>query len=1265
MSLILSNSFNTSLGPGLSVSGEYTDTSNNTAIRVWAYSDKNIQLQLQYADNSAGSGLVNELYSVYANNNTAINSTRKKQWQRTIVTNPGDDTAERVVVKTRHIVRSNNPVITYQSDDVTLQSNIDIEGLEIALAEETSSVQVWGTSVAQSQGDHHLLLTDTSGRLIVAGIEELGGGGPLDVSTSSIQVWGSSVTQSQGNHRMLLTDASGRLQVTGIDAAEHVDVGQTSDDLILDSSGVLSNFSIIVKDPNRGSDENTWLFDVTGSYGSASEMLTALETGLNRSVSSTPLTNLSAVAQQFRCSLVDRRVKIEYLSYGDMAVDTYYATYNADNSLLTKTYIGTPDYTSGIGSVYPFPKGSGQINFEADVSARLCIGLARTRLTMNPADESMIYAVWINSTGVVNYKGPGITGTAGPYQGVFSLELSLLNGTITGLRDGNQLFSHQYLEEGIIPTLYPVVSLGGSEGATAIGEFSCDPFLSPAATQRGSVLTYQFMDSPQLATSLGFPNNATTIDGTIIATNQLSGQPIRMPLSVDQYGRTNTNLLVSGLHVSSSNPVPVTSCVDPDGNAVSLLTGTDGLITLPPIMGKYIGDAFSVTVPSSNYIVYSISGDPFVCQIPSDSYDADSLSTAIERAMNSGLTYDMTKGMQWKCNTVTESPTAWTETRQTTISFTRKSGFPSNFSSLYETTAGEVSWDQTTKTLSKVGVDNPRIRISNLHFTKGSGAITVNVGTLLGGENIRIGLVHDDDNIYEIYLDNGFYYFSTVVDGAFYSNISYQAYTDDIFGIRLDEGSLKLFISAGSTIYEVGDPIPYNYSNLYGYIYFNTPSITLEECHLDPHERPFEGVTDAFSQVQLVLEDEQTSNIIRSDLNFGTVNRVVYNSPSGNFVSDVTTINNERILNLDNDGNLVIDHSVSNIQIYGTDGIAHRPVLTDSSGRLEVVAVGEVNSILYGMSGPDSTQTVTVDSGGRIKVSTDIASPLHITSTPSTTGALIYGNNGSISVPVLTDASGRVQIGVSAEQSSVQLFGSDTNSTKRPVLVDASGKLILSGTIESSNVIYAQDADDIDTVVRVDSSGTLNTRLLLANLPVSSVNPLPNQLYGVDGSTNRAVLVDASGKLVISGLQSGTPLAVQLYGVDSNNDMVAIKVGSDGRILVGSQFGSHANVWNNATIPYPVGIAGISATFDCQSYYNFALFGEITLDNGSDATIYVRVSQDDIKYYHTGISHFINNPATGYFGPFYFVFSTPARYIQFILGGHTHPVVITATLVGK
>lgn len=217
MTSTLINQINTSLGVGSSASSSSSYTAIDscyTAIRVWAYVNQNMNVQIVYADSSSGDSSLAETYPVYRNNTSVINSIKKKSYAKTIVNNPSDGAAAtRVLVKTFHATRDPNPVLTYNTDDVTLQANFDMDTFELSLANlqtdvSLSSIQVYGSVATSDVGNYRILLTDTCGRSIVTTDSNY----PLNITasaeTSNMVVYG---TTTAGNKVSVAVSACGEL----------------------------------------------------------------------------------------------------------------------------------------------------------------------------------------------------------------------------------------------------------------------------------------------------------------------------------------------------------------------------------------------------------------------------------------------------------------------------------------------------------------------------------------------------------------------------------------------------------------------------------------------------------------------------------------------------------------------------------------------------------------------------------------------------------------------------------------------------------------------------------------------------------------------------------------------------------------------------------------------------------------------------------------------------------------------------------------------
>jgi hypothetical protein len=157
------------------ISGPFVDTSVYTAVRLWSYATGPLEVKIIYSDNSTGSGtLVTETYPVYANHATAVNSTIKKQYARTVAVNTSGDVITKVSVKTKHATRDPNPVLTYMTDDITANLNINLDAFDISVATvqvdySTSSIAMYGTSVTASTAAINMkpIMTNVSGHVLV------------------------------------------------------------------------------------------------------------------------------------------------------------------------------------------------------------------------------------------------------------------------------------------------------------------------------------------------------------------------------------------------------------------------------------------------------------------------------------------------------------------------------------------------------------------------------------------------------------------------------------------------------------------------------------------------------------------------------------------------------------------------------------------------------------------------------------------------------------------------------------------------------------------------------------------------------------------------------------------------------------------------------------------------------------------------------------------------------------------------------------------
>jgi hypothetical protein len=172
-----SNTFNEqSLAGAATLSGSFVDTSVYTAIRLWPYATGPLNVKIIYSDNSSGSGtLITETYPVYTKHATAINSTIKKQYAKTVVVNTGSEVITKARVRTTHTIRDPNPVLTYMTDDIVANLNINLEDMtdiswsNLQFDYYNTGMGMYGTSVTASAATSNLkpIMTDDSGHVLI------------------------------------------------------------------------------------------------------------------------------------------------------------------------------------------------------------------------------------------------------------------------------------------------------------------------------------------------------------------------------------------------------------------------------------------------------------------------------------------------------------------------------------------------------------------------------------------------------------------------------------------------------------------------------------------------------------------------------------------------------------------------------------------------------------------------------------------------------------------------------------------------------------------------------------------------------------------------------------------------------------------------------------------------------------------------------------------------------------------------------------------
>lgn len=910
--------------------------------------------------------------------------------------------------------------------------------------------------------------------------------------------------------RYLNMDDSGNIYSNIVGTVNTAIYGSTTDDMTLDDL-VLEPFSIDVMSTDGNNLTTTWYCDVSGTYTLASDMLADLELKLNQSISSVPSTLSIPTATQFRCYLKDKRIHIEYRSSRSIITDN---TVNVINGLMAVDGLyfyklsGEKGYNSAVSGVHPFTKGSGSISCRVEVSSLPCIGLSREPTIIDPS--KMVYALWVEENDIGEYYLHGTNMTAPPVQvtGRVELILILTSGQLHYIgTDGNSTLSFSavdYINNGEAWTLYPIVGLAGVTGVAQFS-FTCDPYQAKEMNARSHLLTYNF-DGTSVGNSLGLIGNPSVYE-LLVGHYPLDGTPINRKIAIDKEGNLNTNLLVNSSNVSENNPIPVGG-VTGTGKTLALSVDETGILTTLPVKGRYAGDVVDITttINSDHYIVYSIDDEPIFCRLANGEYSLSDLSREIAKAMNSGLFYDLHPGIQWECFTIGTS-----NFRKSEILVANRTAFP-----LLSPDLSGGTWDQSTKTFDPNGVNNAMT--INVRFTSGAGAISI-VDNGIGVRGVEL-VNYTDPVLMSIYVDGNNKYMT------FLNGVGQQIHNDaqlaDIFGIRRSGGQLQCFYNRGGNITVLGDYTTTT-DDLFPIVRADN-AISLHECHLNIWHNLFEEDSDARS-FSLILSDASMSYIVTETLNFGNADMTLSSATGGIFTSAETLFSRDRDLNVDDSGNIILDHRTSSVQLYGInpeDGLSY-PLIVNQSGTIGVIGYGQT---LAGDGDETFNHPLVIDSSGHLIVNmlsdgTTISSehPLPV-SLPDTTIVKIFGDNDGSSQAVTVDASGN--IGANMNLTGVPV------SVMNPVPVEAVG----------TNVIYGRDADDAETVIRVDSSGTLNTRLLLANTPISALNPLPSQLYGTDGTDVQPIKVSTDG--YINSILSGT---------DPSGEIIPIKVNRRGTML--------------------------------------------------------------------------------------------------------------------
>jgi len=254
-------------------------------VRVRASVQKTAALILYYANDGAGQGEIQELYTLSPNNLTSVNSFIKKSWVKISVTNLS--TAQTVNVRTMYDIRPvpslNNPTYCNNVTDniiakVEINNNTNIT---TPIYTSASSISAYGTQGALVD-DNRSILTDASGHLIIVTKEDklsitgpVGITGPLyitgPVTTSgvlSMQTQSETVSIS-GNMNCNINPGQYVNTSGGVTISGNMQISIPPGQLISISGPVTVSGTINMAGPNQtGLSTNVVLSDPTSISGS-------------------------------------------------------------------------------------------------------------------------------------------------------------------------------------------------------------------------------------------------------------------------------------------------------------------------------------------------------------------------------------------------------------------------------------------------------------------------------------------------------------------------------------------------------------------------------------------------------------------------------------------------------------------------------------------------------------------------------------------------------------------------------------------------------------------------------------------------------------------------------------------------------------------------------------------------------------------------------------------------------------------------------------
>ena len=152
--------------------GIYDSTDTYVVVRVWVNVPGNCSLRLYFADNAAGANEIEEMYPVYGNHVSSINSLVKKPYAKVTLTNETVNQQLNVLVRTKFVNRSVHPYLNYSTDDVTANVSISLDEINFnqKIDHSGASILCYGRQDPGTTSESDVpLRTDNCGNMSIVG----------------------------------------------------------------------------------------------------------------------------------------------------------------------------------------------------------------------------------------------------------------------------------------------------------------------------------------------------------------------------------------------------------------------------------------------------------------------------------------------------------------------------------------------------------------------------------------------------------------------------------------------------------------------------------------------------------------------------------------------------------------------------------------------------------------------------------------------------------------------------------------------------------------------------------------------------------------------------------------------------------------------------------------------------------------------------------------------------------------------------------------